>query len=195
MIAVFSNQLFHDYTSRNQTKMVIYDINKNTAIDLIDGHSTTFIADTNLISDFSLITFHISSNRGDLKINNNNVQSYSINNSDEDKLPIIHQQHVAYYDKSIQFYGKRILILNDLDQLDDAANSGRLDYLVLSDNIKVKIKELNSKYNFRLLVIDGSNSATHNKNWVQQCKDTNTPFYSIIKLKAIVPLTCDNPKE
>jgi competence protein ComEC len=186
MIIVFSNQLFQDYSSRHQRKIIIYDINHNTAIDLIDGHSTTFIADTNLLTDFSLMTFHISSNRGELKINNNEIKSYSINNSDEDIPAFNHHQHVSFYNKSILFFGKRILILNDPYQLEESPTLGKIDYLVLCDNIKVKIKDINSKYDYKLLVIDGSNSATRNKNWIQQCKDLNVPFYSIINSGAMI---------
>jgi len=231
MIFVFSNQLYLDYSSRHQKKIIIYDINKNTAIDLIDGHSATFIADTNLINDFSLITFHISANRGNLKINNDDITTYSINNSNEDTLTLFHHQHVSFYNKflrsaanilrsaanfsrsaanilrstanfsrstanfsrsasnilrSFQFFGKRILILNDLDQLDELSVSGRIDYLILCKNIHVKIKDINSKYDYKLLVIDGSNSVSNNKSWMKQCKELNTPVYSVINSGALI---------
>ena len=186
LILVLGKQLYVNYSTRNQKKIIFYSIIRNTAIDLIDGHSATFLANSKMISNFSLTTFHLSSNRGALKVNPSETKCFAMNDSSSSSDPVFRNIHTAISHNQIQFFNKRILILNNLEQLKKVTVNTPIDYLVLSNNIKVTIAELKKNFVFKLLVIDGSNSYYQNKKWLKQCRDINVPVYSLIDLGALI---------
>jgi competence protein ComEC len=171
LVMVFSIQFYQDFVTMNQRKMVIYDIHNHSGMDLVDGHKNIFIADKDLISNQSLINFHLSGNRGAMKVNNL-VES---------------DNNLFIRDNYIQFFNKRILVIKSKKQLEESSpiyNS--IDYLILEDNADVTMDELQELFGFKLLIIDSSNSNNQSRRWKKECLLADINVYSTIDSGAFI---------
>lgn len=171
LVLVFSIQFYQNFVTMNQRKMVIYDIHNYSGMDLIDGHTSSFIADRDLISNQSLINFHISGNRGAMKVNNSKESD----------------NNVFIRDNYIQFFNKRILVIKSKKQIAESSpiyNS--VDYLILENNANVSIDELKAFCDFKFLIIDSSNKINQTKKWKKECMLANINVYSVLDSGAFV---------
>ena len=181
LVLVLSNQFAMNFATMHQKKMVIYNINKHTGIDFIDGHSVTFVADENLIGNKSLINFHIIPNRGEMKINSAEIFPFELMNNSMVK----DSNHLFIKDNFIQFFNKRLVIINDKNQLANHPFPMIVDYLMLINNPKVSIKELRKSFNFKTLIIGTVNSPYKNKKWIEECYQSGIKVQSIINSGAM----------
>lgn len=180
LIIVFSHQFYRDFETMKQRQMIIYDIKNHSGMDLVDGHTNTFIADKNLVSNNSIINFQIAGNRGEMKVNSSDNHYGNSSNKCDSK-------NVSIRDNYIRFFNKRILIINNKEQLKQLSpiyNS--IDYLILEDNVTVTIDELQSFCNFKSLIIDSSNSNKQSKKWKKECLTANINVYSVSDSGAFV---------
>ncbi len=182
MLIILSNQFYANLSTMKQKKIIIYDINKHTAIDFVAGHSSIFVADTNLLENKSLVNYHINANRAELKINTSNIITTSFDNN-QNNIESIHFKRI---DNFIQFYDKRIAIINSKTELKNTAFPLTIDYLILIGNPNIKIKDITKTFNIKHLIIGSSNNKFRNKKWIEECYQANIDVYSIIDSGALV---------
>jgi competence protein ComEC len=61
-----------------------------------------------------------------------------------------------------------------------------LDFIVISENPKLKIENLLGRIKFKKLIFDSSNSAYKIKLWKQQCRENGIAFYDVSTQGAFV---------
>jgi len=149
----------------HQQKLIVYNVPKHQAIDLIDGRSFNFIGDTDLLTDDFFRNFHIQPSRILHRINQ--AQCISIN--------------AKYFD----FGNKHIAIIDTAFQLSPQQKQN-LDLLILSKNPKVYISSLIKNFSVQQIVIDGSVPAWKARLWKRDCDSLHIPCYDVNEKGAFV---------
>jgi len=158
-----------NYSALVQKEIIVYQVNKHTAIDFFDGRSGFFICDSAFIYDTKKQDFHIMNNR--CKHRTRDVNPIVIA---KENPP--YQNKIFYNDGNFYgFAGRKIAIINKATY-----NSKRLalDYLLISQNPDITMEELLTQYRPSLIIFDASNSVKNIKNWTTQCADIGMPCYS-----------------
>ena len=61
-----------------------------------------------------------------------------------------------------------------------------LDHIVLSENAKIKIADLNKYFEFKKIIFDSSNSFYKTQAWENECNQNNISFYNVLIKGAFV---------
>lgn len=168
-IILLSMQIIEQYKQQNQHKLIVYNVPKTSAIDLVSGKSTILYTNTLFAKDERKLLFHVRHNWWELGLNKQRIISENIRTAD------------AYVqDNYIRFADKRIAIWNKMYPV---KNSGRkllkLDYLILSNNSKATIAEILKLYEAKTIVLDSSNQEYKIEKWKRECRELHQEFYSV----------------
>lgn len=167
-----------NFRNQNQKKIIVYNVRNNMAIDFIDGKRSYFLCTDSLIKHENKYSFNIKNNWTDCGINEN----YFINLSNERFI----KENLCKKDNCINFYNKRIAILNKNEELKLSNKSLMIDYLIISENPKIEIKDILEFYNPKLIIFDSSNKFWMLDKWKLECEELNINFYSVIDSGAFV---------
>ncbi|HOK38017.1 MAG TPA: ComEC/Rec2 family competence protein [Bacteroidales bacterium] len=162
--------LVEQHSLNRQKHIVVYNIDRSTAINLIDGRRNVMFANLSGLKKTNVekIAKNFWMSKG--------VQTEKYINLDSG-LPsmlgnIINAgEDIFYKNKFIGFYDKRIFVL-DKDFLFDSKNTSRIavDYIIISDNPDIDFEKLQNRFEFEMLVIDSSNSLDNINKWVAMNK-------------------------
>lgn len=180
LMALLFFQGYENYRERNQRLLVVYNTPKATAINLISGKKNWLIADTLLLRNKSRMLFHIKHHIWDSGIEDEK----HLGRETTDRFS---SDHFAVKDNFIQF-GNRMLALVDkpLPPWMELSKKFPADYVVLTRNAGVRIKDLHRFFSFKKVIIDASNSEWKNKKWKEECEELKVNYYSVIDSGAYV---------
>ncbi len=145
---------------RVQQKLVVYNVSKHTAIDIIHGHQCSFIADSSLFKDQSLTDFQLKPARIEQRI-----------------APF--KNLVIRRNACFSVAEKSILLLNDEKKLYQADNIYAPDVLIISGNPKQDILSHISKIKPKMVVFDSSNPVWKIEKWKKGCDSLHLRFHSV----------------
>jgi len=148
-----------------QKKIIIYNVPKYAAMDIIDGRKYKFIGDDDLEQNDLLRNFHIRPSR------------------------ILHRiQPKAGVSnlKSFQFYRRQVLVMDTSMNFTSSSSKQTIDLLVLSKNPKIYIKDLQQAFNLKQIVVDGSVPSWKAKLWQKDCDSLHIPCYDVSEKGAFV---------
>ncbi len=152
--------------SRQQQKIVVYDVPKFSAIDFVQGNQYHFMGDEILKKDSALRNFHLQPAR-----------ISALYNHPSEREAILNQVFT--------FNNRKCLII-------DASFSKRseskipLDILIISKNPSIEMQELSESFSFQHLVIDSSVPRWKTEKWKKDCEMLHLPFYSVSMQGAFV---------
>jgi competence protein ComEC len=149
-----------------QKKLIIYNVPKYTAIDLIDGRVFNFIGDSALLYDDFIRNFHIQPSRVLHRMNQN--QTLPINCHD------------------FEFCNKHISIIDSTQYFTSVQFKQKIDVLILSGNPKLYISNLLKTFEINQIVIDGSVPQRKAKLWKHDCDSLNIHCFDISEKGAFV---------
>jgi competence protein ComEC len=148
-----------DFVNRNQQeKIIVYNVPKHTAIDLVDGRSLLFIGDSVLKEDGFLRNFHIKPSR----ILNRITEADSITN-------------ITYKNNFIEAKNKRIVVV-DAPVL-YAGDKIKADAVIITKNPRVYINKLYETFDCKQYIFDGSNSMWKINKWKQVCDSLHLQYH------------------
>ena len=173
-IAIFISQLIEQQQQFKQKKLIIYNVPKTSAIDFINAKNNVLLTDTAFAHNESRLLFHVKHNWWDLGINNNQIITDNIKTN-----------NLFIKDNFIQFYNKKIALIKAKNESTNKNNVTNVDYLVVSNNANVQIKDLVKHYHSTLIVFDSSNSSYKIKKWKLECEKLNQKYYSVIDSGAL----------
>jgi competence protein ComEC len=151
--------------SATQQKLIVYNVPRLQAIDVLNGHQVHFIGSPLLTQDDFLYNFHIRPSR------------------------IIHRSHIVktcVSAKAFQISNRKILIIDTTLQLRAATARQSIDLLVLSGNPKLYLQKVQDAFDIRQVVIDGSVPAWKAKLWKADAARLLIPCHHVVEKGAFV---------
>ncbi|HEY6978666.1 MAG TPA: hypothetical protein VH396_20355, partial [Chitinophagaceae bacterium] len=152
-----------DLVKRNQQqKLIVYNVPKLPAIDIIQGNEYSFIGDSILLQDDFLRNFHLEPARILYRTySGSGGAGFFINN----KITKINNTTVLLIDSS--FHSRPV------------QNKIPVDVIIISKNTKVYISQLQSIFSFRQIVFDSSNPLWKIERWKKDCDSLHLRFHSV----------------
>lgn len=143
-----------------QSKLIVYNVPKCQAIDIISGRQHIFIADDKLKADISLQNFHLK-------------PSWVMHRL----VPARFLRNVFINNNLLQFGSKRIVIIDRNIKTDSSDKKIAIDLLIISRNPKVYITEMVKVFDIKQIVIDGTASLRKIKYWKRDCDSLHIPCH------------------
>ncbi|MFN2440795.1 MAG: ComEC/Rec2 family competence protein, partial [Chitinophagaceae bacterium] len=144
-----------------QKKIIVYNVPKYAAMDIIDGRKYKFMGDDDLEQNDFLRNFHMRPSRVMYRID-----------------PII---GATSNSKSIRFYKRQVLIIDTTIIFNSLSFRPVIDLLILSKNPKVYIKDLRQYFNIKQIVLDSSVPPWKAKLWQKDCDSLRIPCHNEVK--------------
>ena len=147
----------------HQKKIIVYNIPKLQAIDILDGRNLTFIGDAKAEGDNNIRTYHLLPSR---------VQHRA--------KPSVKTSLNAF-----NFHGHNVLVVDSTLHLFNPTKP-LISLLILSKNPKIYINDLYKTFNIKQVVIDASVPAWKAKLWQKDCDSLNIPCHNVAQKGAFV---------
>lgn len=152
--------------SRQQQKIVVYDVPRFSAIDFVQGNQYHFMGDEILKKDSALRNFHLQPAR-----------ISALYNHPSEREAILNQVFT--------FNNRKCLII-DASFSERSESKIPLDILIISKNPSIEMQELSKSFSFHHLVIDSSVPRWKTEKWKKDCEMLHLPFYSVSMQGAFV---------
>jgi len=153
----------YKWQSASQQKLLVYNVPRHQAIDIVSGNTYQFIGDSILLKDGLLQNFHLKPARISLQLLNR-----------KDSMDEI-ISHNPFY----RFQNKKFMIIDRPLNLQDVKQRTELDLIVVSKNPPLDIIQLTKIFKCRLIVFDASNSIWKIKKWQADCALINQLTYTV----------------
>jgi competence protein ComEC len=148
-----------DFMYRNQQeKIIVYNVPKHTAIDLVDGRKLFFIGDSILKEDGFLRNFHIKPSR--ILHRTNEADSIS-NITYKNNFILTKNKNIVVVDSPVFYVGNKI----------------KVDAVIITKNPKVYIDRLYKTFDCKQYIFDGSNSMWKINKWKQACDSLHLQYH------------------
>jgi competence protein ComEC len=155
--------------ANGQQKIIVYNVPRKKAIDLINGRKFFFIGDSDLLSNNFARNFHLKPAR----VINRTVKTE-------------HLDGLIFYKNYISYYDKHILLLDKTMSFDSLPNRLVIDLLIISKNPKIYIRSLARSLDIRQIVFDASVPARKLAYWKKDCDSLHIPWHDVTKNGAFV---------
>jgi len=169
IIVFLTIQIYETNIQTHQKLLIVYDIPRNSAIDLISGTKSLLIGDKDLLNDKNILDFQMKNNWMNLGIDEFN--QIEINNFKKNTIE----------ENLIRMDGSTILLLSSLMNFENQKETLKVDYLILSGKNKFDLNAITEKLDIGLFVFDSSVSPYHIQDYMNNCKVLNIPFHSVSK--------------
>ena len=171
------NDLIEDIALANSKSMIVYHINKNQAIDFIDGTSNVLLANSSLIKDKQKQSFHIKSNWSYLDLHNVHYMP-----TDASKLiETLLDSSLQLVDRYSKFHTIKMVRIDNKFALQPLGKKIDVDYVLMSGNAKTKLKDLYTMFDFKSVIVDGSNSKWNRNRVEAEAENLHIPIYNTEK--------------
>jgi len=169
---------FRSYHANTQKKLIVYDVKKSSAIDFISGKEHLLLSDSAFTPDSIAISQHLQNNWNNLLLHEPQYLNFTGQNEDS-----MQNNNLTFFRDGnlIQFYNKKLAVIDASNFLFKSDMPIKVDYLILSGNSKANISELLETYNPGMIIIDSSNSKWKTSKWMAECAALNQPCYSVLK--------------
>lgn len=155
-IFLFTIFSLEKWNQNQHSELVVYHVKKEKAIDLINGRSHLFLADSSLKNDENKMLFHIL----------HHWDESGIRETYYDQLPEGNQLNGMYAKGN--YYGLndlRMVLIDSTTQIFIAKEKLKVDVVILSGNPKIHLDQIRQMYQFDQIVIAPDNSFYRIQEW------------------------------
>ncbi|HEY9362702.1 MAG TPA: ComEC/Rec2 family competence protein [Chitinophagaceae bacterium] len=167
LILFFTLRDYSYYQTREQQKLIVYNVPRYPAIDIIDGNKSLFIGDTILLQNDFIRNFHLKPSRNLFRISN---------------IIFNNQEGLRFF----EYNHKKIMLVNTTFNLRPFANRLPIDLMVVSGNPKLYFQSINKTFNIKQVIFDGSVPAYKLKYWKKDCSLLHISFHDVTEQGAFV---------
>jgi competence protein ComEC len=150
------------YKAYHQKKLIVYNIHRHQAIDIINGRDYFFIGDSDILSDDFTRNFHLTPSRVLHRIE-----------------PVDHLTNLMEQKSFMQYGSKKILLIDKNYEFGSSDAKIPIDILVISKNPRLYFSSLTRIFNIRRVVFDGSVPVRKLKYWKKDCDSLSIPYYDV----------------
>jgi competence protein ComEC len=157
------------YQANQQEKLIVYNVPRHQAIDLIQGRNYFFVGDSDLLANDFVRNFHIKPSRILHRAEPaNQLPNFSV------------QENFLNYGLN------RILLIDKNFVFDTTTTKTPIDLLVISKNPKLYLSSLAKTFNIKEIVFDGSVPDWKLKYWTKDCDSLHIPYHNVGEKGAFV---------
>ena len=166
-VILAATNLWQSFEASSQKTLIVYNINKTTAINIIDGTGNLMFANLDSVQP-EKIEFTAKNNWLKKGLDREKYVNLS---SGKDKLlstiTTIDNRKVFFKNKFINYDGLRLFVLDDDFMPFDTEGFSkiRVDYVVLSESPQVTLEEVSQYFDFNKIIISSSNSISRCEAW------------------------------
>ncbi|MBL4656816.1 MAG: hypothetical protein JKX73_02365, partial [Flavobacteriales bacterium] len=157
------NQVVDSRTQGQQHQLIIYDVPKHSAFDIIDGKTSLLTTDSSLINDAKTISYTMENNWRQMGVMEMNER-------------ILERCTGAAVFSVIE--GKRVVFPLKVEIADGVEKVG-VDFLILSDHCKVSVRKLSQVFEIDQLIIDSSVPYYKLSAIIEACEELKIPFFNV----------------
>jgi competence protein ComEC len=153
------------FDAYRQKKLIVYNVPRHPAVDIISGRTYAFLGDSSLLLDGFERNFHLQPSR------------------------ILHRISLGSTDvqcKNFSLAGRHFLLLDEALPFAAAEPRQTIDVLILSKNPKLYISKLLNAFLLKQVVIDGSVPAWKAALWKKDCDSLHIPCHDVSERGAFV---------
>ena len=166
-VLLAATNLWQSFESNSQKTLVVYNISKTTAINIIDGTDNIMFANLDSVQP-EKIEFTAKNNW--LKKGLDREKYVNLSSGKENLLSTItaiDNRKVFFKQKFIDYDGLKLYVLDDNFMPIDDERFGKVDvdYVVLADSPYVTLEEVAEHFNFKKIIIASSNSISRCEAW------------------------------
>ena len=166
---VLGINIYQDIQIRNQHKLIVYNIPKTTAVDILEGEDYKFITDSKAFDNPSNYQYIFKPAHSFLNV------------AEKDSLPCTHiNLPLVKTDKCT------VLLLNHLQKAAFTKEKIKADILVLSKDFQTDIRSLLQVIDCSKIVFDSSNPQWKINQWKKQCDSLHLPYHSVPETGAFI---------
>lgn len=159
----------------NQRMLVVHSLNKHTVVGFIHGRSEVVLADSAVCSDpqkleYGTAGFRIRSGIRDVELINLKQQEAAVPSA---------INGLKLKDGYFSFCGRRGVVLRPGYVLPHDGRTLRLDYAILTGNLRGQLTQLQASFPDAVFIADASNSQRRIKQWQEEAETAGLKFYSV----------------
>ncbi len=147
----FLLQSFELYKTKTQSKLVVYNLSRQQAVDLMIGADYYFMGDSVLLQDGFLRNFHLKPSRIFYRTYHSPKTS------------------AAFENKAFTIHHKNILMIDQNYRFDSLQNRIKADVVIVSKNPKLYISNLIKTIDCKQIIFDSSNPQWKVELWKKDC--------------------------
>jgi competence protein ComEC len=164
----------------NQRKFIVYNVNKSSVYDFINGRKNCLLADSLFTDNENKFLFFVQNNWWDMGLKHNVKFDLKDTLFYQDEFPLYKRRNfIGFFDKRIVIVDKKFYCCHNTKKFE-------VDYLIIANNPEVKISDLVKLFNTKQIIIDSSNSYWKVNKWKKEANELNINIYSIFDLGAYV---------
>lgn len=187
-VILAATNLWQSVEASSQKTLVVYNISKTTAINIIDGTDNIMFANLDSIQP-EKIEFTAKNNW--LKKGLDREKYVNLSSGKENLLSTIttiDNRKVFFKHKFIDYDGLKLYVLDDNFMPIDDESFGKVDvdYVVLSDSPYVTLEEVAEHFNFKKIIIASSNSISRCEAWDAEKVDLGYIVHDVRKDGAFI---------
>lgn len=164
------NHTYENFKAFNQEVIVIYNVPGKKAIDFVSGKQYFFMGDEDLQKDGMLRNFHLKPARIRAMATETQSQFSSL----------------KIGDNFMNFNGRKLVCLESSVDFPDITKPLHVDILLISNNAKIKIKDVVSSITPQVIVFDGTNNLWTIAAWKKECEELHLRTHSVAEDGAFV---------
>ena len=159
---------FNHIGQQNKQQVFVYNVYKHSIVSFIDGHSLYRFQSDSI--DKKSIAFSIDGHENALRIHDKEV----LNIGDT-----IQNKSIYSNGKVIYFKEKTFLIIDDNIDLDDMEHQIEVDFVILTGNPKLYLKDLIAKIKCQQIIVDASNNTKKIGYWKKDAEEFGVDLYDV----------------
>ena len=165
--------LYDKYQQSNKLELIVYQINKNTAIGFQNGSDGILLADSALWLGSSDYNFNIKNHERQARLSSCPVAL-------QDTLFV--KGAFAKVGQFVRFQNITLFLLERGQRLYPTVIPPQVDYLLLCHSPQMPPEKVAAALHFKHVVLDGSNTPYYCEKWRQYCRQQQIPVHSTAEL-------------
>ncbi len=175
--------LYNTFNKKDQEYLIVYNINRVSAINLIDGRDNILFANFDN-NNRRQIEFSAGNNWLKLGLQNEKFIDIADINSRNilSNIATLDNKKVFLKNNFIGFRDKKILLINRNFNIADYRNPEskiKVNYVIISDNPRINIADIETLVEFEKIIFDSSNSDFSIRRWREEISDSDLSIHDV----------------
>jgi len=176
-------QLYEKSETMQRKRMIVYDIPRHHAIDLINGKKHLFLADSALIINRQAMSFSVMQHWWKCNLGESEVRSREMvcSNTSYNKDGIfISGNFILFSEKKIFVAGKTFPVTKKHVTTSGLSKKMKIDFLIMSSQAPKNITDVLAYFDCSLVIIDSSVSRNRVEKWKMDCRQLGISCYPVL---------------